>query len=709
MKRLFFYTGLIGCMITAIEAIGQIASTILPTDRMTDWTIAGQRFAPIPAPIQLFDIDQFGAVADGQTPTGTALQQALNSINPGNQAVIRFGAGTYFFDTPISLPEHVRIEGLGADSTHLLFDLNGAAQHCIKAQGALMPDTAWLAQSVALHDTLLWVSNPQLFMPGDYIYLKYDDSQNMYSNWAYKTGGQIIRIKAIINNQIILHSPLRLDIPMSLQPYIQKIIPQRHVEIACLRVERVDATSSQTSNIAFEYAVDSRIEAVESAYCNFAHIELNACLNITVRDCYLHHAFDYGGGGKAYGTMLHFTTGECLIENTIFEHLRHSMIVQAGANGNVFGYNYSFDPYGFQTIIYTDFVGDIVCHGNYPFLNLWEGNIASFIIVDNSHGANGAYNTFFRNRTTKYGVQVSATTSGNQNFLGLEIPSSNGLYALAGTGHLEYANYHQGTIIPANTTDLIDVSLYRNQPPTYLPWSYFGGIGAPNPAGMQYNAAFDRVTRFPNRWVNTHCGQLSTPMLALKSAQDTIPEGDTLWFTIQADFTNAQTPCWVDLSVSGTAQPATDFTYPDTTIVLAANNNLPLSFALVALTDSLLENPEQIELRASVSSSCLMDSDSLIAITVLDQTPQRTEPLDTDDWQPYIYPNPIHTVLQLHSSQAIRSYQLYTALGISVQQGSLEALAAPYWIPLSDLPAGNYLLWIETAAGLSKGLWFSIR
>ncbi len=41
---------------------------------------------------------------------------------------------------------------------------------------------------------------------------------------------------------------------------------------------------------------------------------------------------------EAYGTMLHFTTGECLIENNIFEHLRHSTIVQAGANGNVFGY-----------------------------------------------------------------------------------------------------------------------------------------------------------------------------------------------------------------------------------------------------------------------------------------------------------------------------------------------------------------------------------
>ena len=37
------------------------------------------------------------------------------------------------------------------------------------------------------------------------------------------------------------------------------------------------------------------------------------------------------------------TTGT-LAEDNIFDSLRHAMMVQTGANGNVFGYNYSANP-----------------------------------------------------------------------------------------------------------------------------------------------------------------------------------------------------------------------------------------------------------------------------------------------------------------------------------------------------------------------------
>lgn len=116
--------------------------------------------------------------------------------------------------------------------------------------------------------------------------------------------------------------------------------------------------------------------------------------NILVNNCYFTRGYGYGGGGRAYGTVLQFTSGNCLIFNNIFEHLRHSVLLQAGVNGNVISYNYSFDPYWEEALYPSDFGGDLVCHGNFVFANLFEGNICSKMSIDNSHGINGPYNTF---------------------------------------------------------------------------------------------------------------------------------------------------------------------------------------------------------------------------------------------------------------------------------------------------------------------------
>jgi hypothetical protein len=49
----------------------------------------------------------------------------------------------------------------------------------------------------------------------------------------------------------------------------------------------------------------------------------------------------------------------------------------------------------------------MVLHGNYPFANLFEGNINQNTVIDNSHGKNGPYNTFFRNRSELWGVVMN--------------------------------------------------------------------------------------------------------------------------------------------------------------------------------------------------------------------------------------------------------------------------------------------------------------
>ncbi len=180
------------------------------------------------------------------------------------------------------------------------------------------------------------------------------------------------------------------------------------VGIECLKIKRmdVDLTANQTSNIFFNYAAFCWVKGIESDSANFAHISILNSSNIEVTGSYFHGAFSYGGGGVGYGVVCHLTTGDCLIENNIFKHLRHAMLLQAGTNGNIYAYNYSLQQQ--RTELPSDAAGDIVLHGNYPYANLFEGNIAQNIGGDASHGINGPANVFFRNRALHYGIAFSA-------------------------------------------------------------------------------------------------------------------------------------------------------------------------------------------------------------------------------------------------------------------------------------------------------------
>ena len=79
---------------------------------------------------------------------------------------------------------------------------------------------------------------------------------------------------------------------------------------------------------------------------------------------------------------------------------------QTGVNGNVIAYNYSIEPN--RSEFPAEASADISLHGHYPFSNLFEGNIVQNIQIDLTHGPNGPFNTFFRNRAELYGIVMSS-------------------------------------------------------------------------------------------------------------------------------------------------------------------------------------------------------------------------------------------------------------------------------------------------------------
>ncbi|AXT60944.1 T9SS C-terminal target domain-containing protein [Aquimarina sp. AD10] len=145
-----------------------------------------------------------------------------------------------------------------------------------------------------------------------------------------------------------------------------------------------NARNCWVDNVEIEKVYSSGIEIGESEF-------------IEVRNSYLHEAYGYGGGGRAYGVSVSSRSIHCKVENNVFRKLRHAMIAQDGSNNNVFGYNYSREQTDTEDRFYCHALGDLNLHGTYPYANLFEGNSIDRIFADHHWGPNGSYNTFFRN------------------------------------------------------------------------------------------------------------------------------------------------------------------------------------------------------------------------------------------------------------------------------------------------------------------------
>lgn len=470
-------------------------SQTLPSNRSVDWTLAGLQLDTIHT-LPIVDMQNFGVTSDAFTPNDEILTNVINKFLASG-AVLVFPAGQFLFHSSINLPSNFVIKGQGADSTIFLMDLKGSG-HAIAVKGSFTNDTSKFVKHAYKDSTYIPIWNAGAFAANDWIHIKQYDSDLITSSWAEKSVGQIVQIDRIEGNILWLKSPLRLDYDTVRKPYIQKINPKQNIGIECLKIIRLDDTApQQSSNIHFSHAVNCWVKGVESENCTFSHLTGEYCSNLYVTQSYFHHGFDYGGNGRAYGVVLQFSTGESLIENNVLEHLRHSMLLQAGANGNVFAYNYSLDPY--WSSIPSNSAGDIVLHGNYVYANLFEQNIVQNIVIDNSHGPNGPYNTFLRNRSESYGIFFSAANSPYQNFLGNEITNTNFPfnlvnYTIQGENHFIHGNNNKGSIIPAGTESLPDLTYAYSSPPAFVPSNQFAKIGTPNslnsadiPAKDRYN------------------------------------------------------------------------------------------------------------------------------------------------------------------------------------------------------------------------------
>ena len=459
------------------------------------------------------DLSNYGLHSSGLIPNDSLLSSIIGTTSSGSAAgvILNFPAGIYLFNQTINLPENIVLKGRGADSTILKFNLNGVG-HAIEVSGSISSDTTSITQNIYKDSNSIFVYNSSSFIAGDWIRIIHNDSPMINNSWALNTVGQIVKISQVLNNKLILSSALRMNYNTSSNPFIKKIIVKENTGIECLKIIREDVSVNQVSNLKFSRTANCWVSGIESDKCNFAHIDAEYSSNLSISKSYFHDAHNYGSGGKAYGVMLHFTSNECMVEDNVFNHLRHSMILQAGANGNVFTYNYSLDPFWTGVFFPSNSAGEIVLHGNWPYANLFEGNDVGNIVVDNSHDANGPHNTFLRNRARVYGIFFSDTSSPGQHFIGNEVtndslgaPFNSLNYFIQGSNHLLFGNNYLGNIDPIGTDSLSILSYAYSSIPDFIPSNQWAGIGPPNILNLVSIPGKDRYNY--NAIFSNSCGE----------------------------------------------------------------------------------------------------------------------------------------------------------------------------------------------------------
>ena len=459
-------------LLAAHPALAQV----IPASRVftNAWRSAGYP-GEIPAPDTIVNVLDFGAAGDGSTDDYAAVAAAISSLG-GAPGVVYFPAGTYLLGTKVNVPAGTVLRGQRPSNTTLRFNV---IYHCISVAKNESGAFQAVVSGYTAHSRAITVTDGGAFAVGDYVEIREDnDPAWNASDWAPKVAAQILRVSGVAGNTLTFENPLRLTYQAAQNPEIRKITPIENAGVENLKVERLLAgTEAQRNNqftIQFRYAANCWARGVQSDMGFGGHIGIEYSTKVDVTGCYFNDAHEHDGGGSGYGVRLEFTTGECLIEDNIFKHLRHSMLVQAGVNGNVFGYNYSREPD--RTEWPAELSSDITLHGNYPYANLYEGNICQHIWMDASHGANGPLNTFFRNRAEDYGFNMTDSLANNQNVVGNETFKGGWAvfvgdgYSLKGSGHFEYGNNTEADgIEPDGTEDLTDFSYYLGTSPTQAP------------------------------------------------------------------------------------------------------------------------------------------------------------------------------------------------------------------------------------------------
>lgn len=443
----------------------------LPENARARWAQAGLR-GPVTNFTNVLNVKNYGAKGNGTTDDTSAINSAISKAPSGS--VIYLPAGTYRLTKRIYLKSNMILRGDGSALTSLIFEGSNTYDRCI---GLACWDsdqpTTYVTPTAGMEkgSAVVTVSSVAGFQAGDVIEIEEDNDPawGFTESWQARVVGQLNRVVAVdaANSRLTLGHHLRHTFTAVRRPRLRRLVTITNAGVENLYVRRKDAVTGYT--IEMKFAVRCWVRNVESYMAYSAHVWMDRSFECEVRENYFHDAFVFGGGGQGYGVCSGKHTSDCLIENNVFYHLRHSMIVGSGANGNVYGYNCSsaraLDPE------HGTLQPDISVHGNYVFMNLFEGNVLEDADVPDWYAPAGPGNTLFRNRITNSGTAIDVG-SNHQNFMGNVLTQGTLTQDGALQGIVDFANVKRGDVEnvawPDGVCGSLPDSLYRSVPPTFV-------------------------------------------------------------------------------------------------------------------------------------------------------------------------------------------------------------------------------------------------
>ena len=480
----------------------KIKAQIINEDNRIKWFLSGLNYQPIAQQVILVN-SLYNLNANGIIDDALKIQTAINEALPGS--LLYFEEGTYLLQNKIDLPSNIIIRGAGANKTVFNFDLsayNSPPLECIVIATYQYGNYVDALDGYNKNSTFVMVNNIDGFSVNSYAEIEQNnDPELMYSSpiwdveWAEKAVGQMVKITAINNNTLHFWPPLNHSYRSELNPQIRPTGLKENVGIENLKIKRLD--DGDNSTIVFANTTNCWVWNVESEKTVKSHIWVTKSLNLQIQHSYFHQSYNYGGGGHGYGVTLSRHVTNCLVENNIFETLRHAMMAKEGANGNVFSFNYSTNP------VWTNFFSipaDISVHGHYPLMNLFESNIVQKISCTDYWGPAGPGNTFFRNRIETLNLSIE-DFSHSQNVVANETTANNGsIFITADSNNtLKHGNTENGTLQWADNLPPYGLpqSLYLNEGWNEALYSYIG------PEFEQSIGVNDAKLRFENSQATT--------------------------------------------------------------------------------------------------------------------------------------------------------------------------------------------------------------
>jgi len=353
-----------------------------------------------------------GLAGNGTTDDGPAIQACIK--NAAANTAVYLPAGTYLVNENIALKSSVVLRGAGP-STIINLGSGGQLTTAVFSPGSnLTPPTSYATNSpgYALTGapqkgaTTITIGAGSV-NPGDWIALFADNDPTLVSvdgedghcdwcgdNTGYRVMQQIDQVTAVSVTTATLARPLYYTLYTNPEYRKYTFLTQK----AGYENFYVAATGDVGANsiILLQGCLYCWVKGVENyntgSSSGSAHIELDYTYGAEIRDNYVHDGRSSASGAN-YGIYFQFTSSDAKIENNIMRHNRHGFVFQGGGSGIAFLYNYIDD-------LYTDdlsYLGSArTSHGGHPFMDLFEGNVASHIAADDFWGSSSHF-VFFRN------------------------------------------------------------------------------------------------------------------------------------------------------------------------------------------------------------------------------------------------------------------------------------------------------------------------